>query len=108
MAGPYWQLDGDAGTNPQSDFLGTTDGQPLIIQPSGAKVGIGTMQPLHPVHVVAPGGFDDDADGVARSGSVPLVAQCDNSAIGVLNKEGRQAFALNIDQNGGTSDRRGV
>ena len=35
-----WDITGTAGTNPLHNFLGTTDAQPLIIQPSG-NVGIG-------------------------------------------------------------------
>src|SRR2546423_2173503 len=49
-----WQLAGNSGTNPATDFLGTTDGQPLAIRTSGAErlritadgnLGIGTAQP---------------------------------------------------------------
>ena len=29
---PYWSLTGNAGTNPNSNFLGTTDAQPLVIR----------------------------------------------------------------------------
>ena len=35
-----WDITGTAGTNPLHNFLGTTDAQPLIIQPTG-NVGIG-------------------------------------------------------------------
>jgi Chaperone of endosialidase len=38
-----WELAGNGGTNPPTDFLGTTDGQPLVIKTNGAEVArIGT------------------------------------------------------------------
>ena len=49
-----WELTGNMGTNPPTDFLGTTDGQPLIVKTSGTervrvgangKVGVGIMDP---------------------------------------------------------------
>jgi hypothetical protein len=49
-----WELTGNAGTDPQNDFLGTTDGQPLVIRTNGREavrvdtagsVGIGTVGP---------------------------------------------------------------
>lgn len=39
-----WDITGNAGTTPITNFLGTSDGQPLIIQPNG-KVGIGGSLP---------------------------------------------------------------
>jgi hypothetical protein len=50
----FWSLTGNAGTNPATDFVGTTDGQPLSIGASGieaihidtaGQVGIGTAAP---------------------------------------------------------------
>jgi hypothetical protein len=40
-----WEVTGNAGTNPADNFLGTTDGKPLVIQPNGGNVGIGTTHP---------------------------------------------------------------
>lgn len=54
MGTPAWLLNGNAGTNPANDFLGTSDSQDLIIKTSGTerirvkasgKVGIGILDP---------------------------------------------------------------
>ena len=75
----------------------------------GGNVGIGTAAPLYRLHAVAPGGFGaEDSDGLSLVGNVPLVAQSNSTAIGVINGNGRQAFALNIDYNGGAANTRGI
>ncbi len=56
-----WQLTGTAGTDPQVNFLGTTDGQPLAIQPGGGFVGIGTTAPQTPLNVVGTSWFQGDS-----------------------------------------------
>ena len=40
-----WELQGNPGTNPANNFLGTTDGKRLVIQPGSGNVGIGTTNP---------------------------------------------------------------
>src|SRR5215217_360826 len=76
---------------------------------ASGNVGIGTVQPLYRLHVVAPGGFGaEDSDGLSLAGNVPLIAQSNSTAIGIINGNGRQAFALNIDGNGGATNTRGV
>lgn len=42
VTGTAWGLTGNAGTNPTINYLGTTDGANLTIQPHSGKVGIGT------------------------------------------------------------------
>jgi hypothetical protein len=83
----------------------------VLLQAGGTQgnVGIGTTGPLYRLHVVAPGGFGgEDSNGVSLTGNVPLIAQSNSTAIGVINGNGRQAFALNVDSNGGTTNARGV
>jgi len=54
MAPTPWQVGGNANTNPPTDFLGTTDNQPLVVKTDGAErlrvvadgnVGIGATNP---------------------------------------------------------------
>lgn len=57
----YWKLGGNGGTNPTTNFLGTTDGQPLILQGNSVgKVGIGTTTPYTKFQVVG-GGVSTDS-----------------------------------------------
>ncbi len=57
-----WSKTGDAGTNPATNFLGTTDGQPLIFKTSNleqarltesGRFGFGTTSPLEKFHLQA-------------------------------------------------------
>jgi hypothetical protein len=128
-----WNLNGNA-INPANTYLGTRNAEPLIIRtqngetapnpaaevmrftpssgPAGSafrRVGIRTPNPLFQLHVTAPGSFGgEDVNGVAQAGNVPIVAQSDSTAFGILNSNGRPAFALNIDGNQGTRNARGV
>ncbi len=54
-SGSFWSLQGNSGTDPSLNFLGTTDSQPLILKTNGQEriritpsgnVGIGTTNPL--------------------------------------------------------------
>jgi hypothetical protein len=49
---PPWSLTGNAGTDPLTNFLGTRDGKPLVIQPGTGNVGIGTTTPEDKLTVV--------------------------------------------------------
>lgn len=60
-AGSYWGLTGNTGTNPPTNYLGTTDAQPLVIKTNNTEaarittagyLGIGTTTPLAPLHTV--------------------------------------------------------
>jgi len=59
-----WEETGNAGTNPDTNFLGTTDEQPVVIRTNNSealrvdstgKVGIGTPGPADSLHVSKPG-----------------------------------------------------
>jgi Chaperone of endosialidase len=61
-----WQLNGNSGTNPATDYIGTSDLQPLVVKTNAVEalriaqrtgnVGIGTAAPESKLHVVGPGG----------------------------------------------------
>jgi hypothetical protein len=46
-----WQLTGNSGTDPNTNFIGTTDGANFIIQPDSGNVGIGTVAPTAKLHL---------------------------------------------------------
>ncbi len=58
--GDSWLLTGNAGTDPSTNFIGTTDGQPLAIQPAGGYVGIGTDAPQSGFNVNGTSWFQGD------------------------------------------------
>ena len=55
-----WNLTGNSGTNPSTNFLGTKDNQPLVIKTDGKEalriaptgsIGLGTSSPQNRLHV---------------------------------------------------------
>jgi len=83
-------------------------GDRLSVTPAGS-VGVGTAAPLGRLHTRHSGGFGaEDGNGVLTASNVPLLAHSDSTAFGILNGQGRPAFALNIDGNGGTAGARGI
>ncbi|MDW8272571.1 MAG: hypothetical protein RML15_09215, partial [Bacteroidota bacterium] len=65
ISGTAWLLTGNSGTNPTTNFLGTTDSQPLVIRTNNTerlrittdgRVGIGTTTPTQTLHLLAPSG----------------------------------------------------
>jgi hypothetical protein len=65
FGGTAWTITGNAGILPASNFLGTTDAQPIVIKTnnteqmrilSGGNVGIGTNNPGSKLHIVGPAG----------------------------------------------------
>ena len=59
--GDAWVLTGNAGTDPTTNFVGTTDGQPLVLQPAGGNVGIGTIAPQATFNVTGTSWFQGDS-----------------------------------------------
>ncbi len=70
-AGTYtdtnWSLTGNAGTDPSLNFIGTTDSQPLVIQPGGGYTGVGTSAPQAPFNVVGTSWFQGDSTPLSDS-----------------------------------------
>jgi hypothetical protein len=65
-AGSFWSLTGNSGTNPNNNFLGTTDAQPLVFRTNNServridtngRVGIGTTSPEMSLHIVGNSGL---------------------------------------------------
>jgi len=77
-----WNLTGNVGTNPSTNFLGTTDNRPLVVRTFNAErmridgagnVGIGVAAPTAKLHVVSTGSNNavrGQADGSAGVGVV--------------------------------------
>ena len=59
--GDGWLLTGNAATVPTTNFVGTSDGQPLVIQPAAGYVGIGTTTPQSKFNVVGTSWFQGDS-----------------------------------------------
>lgn len=83
--GDSWLLTGNAGTDPTNNFLGTTDAQPLVIQPGDGNVGIGTIAPQSKLSVNGTGWF--------QGSSTPLPAAA-GEGVGIGYMPGWQAGYL--------------
>ena len=86
-----WSTTGNSGTKPSANFLGTTDGQPLVLK--AGNVGINTNKPQAALHVngtVLASGFS--GDGSALTG-VTLAAPFTLKQLGASNDLG---YALGV------------
>jgi hypothetical protein len=54
QAQQFWNTAGNPGTNPTTNFVGTTDGRPLVIQRGTGNVGIGTTNPGQKLDIEGP------------------------------------------------------
>jgi hypothetical protein len=71
MAATTWNLTGNAGTNPATNFLGTKDSKPLSVQPGTGNVGIGTKTPSGKLEVH--GNWDGKFGALTISGDKPSI-----------------------------------
>lgn len=71
-----WELTGNSGTDPTTDFIGTRDNQPLVIRTNGTealriaesrRVGIGTADPAETLEVVGAIRSSGRSGGVLRA-----------------------------------------
>lgn len=63
LSSNFWSLTGNAGTNPATNFIGTTDANPVVIKTgnteklrvtASGQVGIGTATPQNTLHITDP------------------------------------------------------
>ncbi|MEN3026806.1 MAG: hypothetical protein ABDH31_03740, partial [Chlorobiota bacterium] len=116
VSGNAWSLTGNSGTNPTTNFLGTTDNQPLVIRTynvermrvtAGGQVGIGVTAPSERLEVA--GNIGLRAGAAAFVGTVDnnrLELRVDNQASLILNPPGNAAPAWSIQRDAG-GDQRG-
>jgi hypothetical protein len=76
VVSPNWVLAGNTGTNPATDFLGTTDAEPLVIKTNGTEhvriaangnVGIGTPSPFTTLDIVSAGSSNTPQVSITQS-----------------------------------------
>lgn len=89
-----WQTTGNAGTNPATNFLGTTDAEPLIIRTEsvermrireGGHVGIGTTSPNNQLVVADQASFGGDTK---NTGTEPIEVQGAGAGVSFYDRSG--------------------
>jgi hypothetical protein len=71
MATTSWNLTGNTGTKPATNFVGTKDSKPLSIQPGTGNVGIGTRTPNGKLEVN--GNWDGSFGALTIAGDKPTI-----------------------------------
>ncbi|MCH7801950.1 MAG: hypothetical protein IIC24_10485, partial [Chloroflexi bacterium] len=97
--GPFWMLGGNAGTTPDSNFVGTTDSQPLVFKvnnheamrivpggTTGDNVGINAPNPQAKLHVRW---ADSGAEPPAQVKSLIVETNHDGDGIALLQSDGK-------------------
>ncbi|MDF2190987.1 hypothetical protein [Paraflavitalea sp. CAU 1676] len=113
-ASANWSLTGNSGTNPATNFIGTIDGQPLVVRTSNTErlrvdaagnVGIGTNNPTAKLNVdgtvklqnLATGTTEQDVLVIGADGSVykkTISSSAFENAIRAINGIQRQALSI--------------
>lgn len=94
----------------KGDSLWVASGNDISNTNTGA-VSVGTASPQGKLTVKSAGGFGgENPDGTSLAGNIPIVAQMtsDSTFFGAINMNSRQAFAMNIENGGGTNVTRGT
>ena len=106
----FWSSGGNASTNPATDFVGTTDAQPLVLRTNngermriaaGGNVGVGTTNPLALLSVgpnsefrVSAAGRIEAAAGIVSSGDIDFTALNGGGLVAAAVGTGRLSTAL--------------
>lgn len=105
-----WTLTGNAGTNPATNFIGTTDAQDVVLRTNNTErmrveaagdVGIGTANPNHNLHVVGDVRFEGDFINQEAIGSHGSAVQAIPFTNGVFNPINNTVTSITVvDGNG--------
>lgn len=108
-----WTLTGNAGTNPATNFIGTTDAQDFVVRTNNAErmrveaagdVGIGTNNPNHNLHVVGDVRFEGDFINQEAIGSHGSAVQSVPFTNGVFNPINNTVTSITITDGNGVNN----
>jgi hypothetical protein len=103
----FWNIGGNAGTDPATHFLGTTDGQPLVMRTNGVEalridadgdVGIGVTDPGSYRLWISAG--SDNGIRVESNGTYGIYAQGDSSAVYGQSTDGNGVYGESTTHDG--------
>lgn len=108
-----WTLVGNAGTNPATNFIGTTDAQDFVVRTDNAErmrvsatgdVGIGTNAPVHTLHVLGDVRFEGDFINQEMVGSHANALQSVPFTNGVFNPINGAVTSITIADGNGVNN----